>query len=228
MNTLKHLKLFEEFAQSINEGAIPVFAPKGIEVPNPQGKKVEGQGRYKPTFSMTWPGFKTWASKWIDSGQSFSIVADMDYDKNNANPEFRSEALGTWKDKSLPLFSEKNPKYKEVEFDVIDFVENTEKPNEPWIKISDKNGVEFLIPPFKILDIQLGSSVEDQIFSGDKYIVDGERAIISNYKSRKVEVKFQDGSTKVFPVGDWKRKNFTLLDEKENTEDNLGSLTEEI
>jgi hypothetical protein len=225
---MKHLKLFEQFSHSLNEGAIPVFAPKGVEVPNPQNKKVEGQGRYKPTFSMTWPGFVTWANKWIESGQSFSIVADMEYDKYNANPEFRSEALGTWKDKSLPLFTAENPKYDEVEFDVIDFMENKEKPNEPWVKISDKDGTEFLIPPFKILDIQLGSSVEDQIFAGFKYVIDGMRAIITNYKNRKVEVKLQDGSTRTYGVGDWKRKNYTRIDEKKNTEDNLEALNEEI
>jgi len=202
---MKYVKLFEDYTNSLNEGAIPVYPPG-----NP----------YKPEGSIQWTGVVKHTDKWKAEGQSFTLVLDIDYDMYTANPEFRSKALGTWKDKSKPLFTSKFPRYREVEFDLLGVEENTEKPNEPWLRVSDKDGIEFMIPPFKILDIQKGSSVRDDVFAGSKYLIDNMRAQLMNYKNGMVDIKLQDGTSKSFSIEDWnkKKKNFTEIHENEDTE----------
>jgi hypothetical protein len=197
---MKHLKPFTQF---LNEGTIAIFGPG-----NP----------YKQEESTQWPGVEERVRKWMSEGQSFILVIDIDYDKYIADPAYRSVALGTWKDKTLSTFSSDFPKYREVEFDVVEVVPNEEKPREPWLRVVDKRGVEFLVPPFKVLDIQLGSSVRDGIHSGFIYLIDSMRAKITNYIKGVVEVKLQDGTTKKIPIDQWKRNNYTQIDEskKEN------------
>lgn len=194
---MKYVKLFEDF---LNEGAIPVFPP---------GDPYNREG------SIQWTGVVQHTKKWMDEGQSFYLVADLDYDKWTADPQFRSESLGTWKNKELPLFTSKYPKYKEVEFDMLGVVDHPEKPNEPWIRVVDKKGFEFLIPPFRILDIQKGGSVRDGIYAGFKYLIDGKRGKVTNYKDDLVYIQMQDGGKKVFTIEEWKKSNFHHIDEKE-------------
>jgi len=201
---MKHIKLFEEYHDSLNEGAIPVYPPG-----NP----------WKPEGSIQWTGVVKHTDTWKQEGQAFTLVCDVDYDMYTANPEFRSKALGTWKDKTLPLFTSKYPRYQEVEFDLVGVEENKEKPNEPWLRIVDKKGVEFLIHPFHVIDIQKGASVVDRIFAGSKYLIDSMRATITNYKDGKVQVKLQDGSTKEFPIAQWKREGFTEIEESKKEDD---------
>jgi hypothetical protein len=201
---MRHIKLFEEFSSSLNEGAINVYPPG-----NP----------YKAEGSIQWTGVVKHTDKWKQEGQAFTLILDLDYDMYTANPEFRSKALGTWKDKSLPLFTDKFPRYNQVEFDLLGVEENPEKPNEPWLRVVDKKGVEFLVPPFKILDIQKGDSVKDGIHSGSKYLIDKMRAKIVNYKNGKVEVKLQDGTTKEYTLDQWKAGSFMEIEESKKHTD---------
>jgi hypothetical protein len=198
---MKHIKLFEEFS-AVNEGAINVF-PAG----NP----------YKPEGSIQWTGVLSNIEKWKQKEglTNFVLVLDLDPDMYTANSEFRSKALGTWKDKNLPLFTEKNPKYNEVEFDLVGVEENMEKPNEPWLRVVDKKGLEFLVPPFKVLDIQKGASVKDGIQPGSFYLVDKMRAKIIDYKKGNVVLKMQDSSLKSVPIEQWKKAGYVELDENE-------------
>ena len=207
---MKHIKLFEEFAQNIDEGAIPVYPPG-----NP----------WKNRGSIQWTAvakMMTDPSKWkkeYDNPTNYTLVADFDFDKYCATEGFRSIPLGTWADKDLPTWKEKNARYDESEFDFVEIIENKEKPNEPWIKIADKKGNMFMIPPFEILDIQIGSSIRDGITSGEKFLVDKMRAVITNYKDGKVFVKLQNGETKEFTLDKWKAGNFSTLDESKVFED---------
>jgi hypothetical protein len=206
---MKHIKLFEEYSNALNEGAIPVYPPG-----NP----------YKPEASIQWTGFVRHfgtdaKTDWKEAGQSFTMVCDVDYDMYTADPQFRSKAQGTWKDKSKPLFTEKYPRYREVEFDLMGVEDNKEKPNEPWLRISDKNGVEFLIHPFHILDIQKGSSMKDRIHSGSKYLIKSMRGKVVNYKDGVVFVKLQDGSNMEIPIADWRKANYTEIEENKKEEE---------
>ena len=197
---MKHLKLFEEFNQDLNEGQIQVYPPG-----NP----------YKAEGSMTWPGIHTWLPKYKAEGRGIIVGADFDYDKFIADPKYRSIPLGTWKDKTLPKFLDSNPRYDEVEYDYIEIVPNPEKETrEPWVKIADKNGIEFMIPPFAIMDIIKGGSVQQKIFPGETFLIDNMRAKIADFINGKVIVKIQDGSTKEFTPQEWKSRNFMPLEER--------------
>lgn len=198
---MKHVKLFEEhFSQSekLFDGAIPVYPPG-----NP----------FKPEGSIQWTGVVPHTTKWKEQGQSFVLVVDVDYDMYTADPQFRSKANGTWSNKELPLFSSKYPRYKEVDFDLVAVEENTEKPREHWLRIADKNGVEFRVHPFHILDIQKGASVKDGIFAGDVYLIKDMRGKVINLKNDVVELKLQDGSKKNIPLAEWKKSSYTKIEE---------------
>jgi len=196
---MNYVKPFQEF-DSVNEGVF-VYPPG-----NP----------YEKERTIQWPGLVDWINKWQGQGQHFSLVCDVDYDKHTADPKYRSVPLGTWGDKSLPLFTEENPRYDEVDFDLVEIVDNPEKPREPYLKIVDKNGIEFMIPPFKVMEVQRGDSVVDNIRSGSKYLIDKMRATIVNYKNGKILVRLQDGSVREYDPQQWKSKNFTEIDEKRN------------
>jgi hypothetical protein len=199
---MKHIKLFEEFS-ALNEGKIPIYGPGDP---------------YKPIGSTQWTGLVKKMDEWKASGQSFILVADVDYDMYTTDPNFRSKANMTWTDKSLPLFTSKYPRYQEVEFDYQGMEPNELKPHEVWIRITDKNGVEFKIHPFHVLDVQLGSSAGDRIHAGNKYLIKSMRATIINYKNNVVEVKLQDGTKMNIPIEQWKREDYTEIDEKQNPE----------
>lgn len=201
---MKHLKLFEEFS-TMNEGAITVYPPGDP---------------YKPEGSIQWTGVLSNIEKWKQkSGMTnLTMLLDIEPDMYTADSQFRSKPLGTWKDKSLPLFSEKHPNYREVEFDFIGSEENEEKPNEPWLRVADKNGLEFLVPPFKIMDIQKGASMRDRIYPDTKYLVDKMRAKVMDYKGGEVYLKMQDGSTKKIPIDAWKKAHYMEIEEQKNEE----------
>jgi len=198
---MKYVKLFEEFT-SVDEAAIQVYGPG-----NPWKKLGKG---------MTWTGVETWIPKYAEGGRHIIIGADFDFDQYIADKSFRSKPMGTWNEKTLPKFKDKNPKYDEVEFDFVEFVKNEEKPREPWVKIADKNGVEFMIPPFMILDIVQGGSVRDKIEPGSAYMIDNMRGTIADYKGDTIYIKLQNGEEKQFKLPEWRSKNFTSLDENEN------------
>jgi hypothetical protein len=199
---MKHIKLFEEFS-SLNEGKIPIYGPGDP---------------YNPIGSTQWTGLVKKMDDWKASGQSFIVVADVDYDMYTTDPNFRSKANMTWQDKSLPLFTSKYPRYQEVEFDYQGMEPNELKPHEVWIRITDKKGVEFKIHPFHVLDIQLGSSAAERIHAGNKYLIKSMRATIVNFKNNVVEVKLQDGSKMNIPIEQWRRENYTEIDENKNPE----------
>ena len=201
---MKHIKLFEEFAQNIDEGAIPVYPP---------GNPWKNRGSIQWTAVVKMMTDPTKWKKEYDNPTNYTLVADFDFDKYCATEGFRSIPLGTWDNKELPTWKEKNPKYDVSDFDFVEIIDNKVKPSEPWIKITDVKGNLFMIPPFEILDIQIGSSVVDNILSGEKYLIDSMRAVITNYKDGKVFVKLQNGETKEFSLADWKKKNFSTLDE---------------
>ena len=192
---MKHLKLFEEYF--INEGAIPVYPPG-----NP----------YKQEGSIRWVDVTKHAKKWIDEGQAFTMVCFFDHNKYTLKPGFRSEVLGTWGDKSLPKFETKYPDYINSEFDLVEMT-TPEKPDGPCLKIVDKKGFEFLIPPFRVIDIQKGSSVADGIYSGFHYLIDKMKGTIINYKNKRVYVKLQNGEKKDFSLSEWKSNKFTEIEE---------------
>jgi len=199
---MKYIKLFEEFFTDIDEGAIQVFPPG-----NP----------YKSEGSMTWPGVHLWLPKYKAEGRGIIIGADFDYDKYIADPKYRSVPLGTWEDKNLPTFLSKNSNYDEVEYDYIGLVPNPEKETrESWVKIADKDGNEFMIPPFTILDIIKGGSVKDNIFPGATYLIDKMKARIADFINGKIVVQLQDGTTQEFSPQEWKSRNFLALEEKLN------------
>jgi hypothetical protein len=207
---MKHIKLFEEFVQHIDEGAIPVYPP---------GNPWKNRGSIQWTAVAKMMTDPTKWKKEYDNPTNYTLVADFDFDKYCATEGFRSKALGTWDDKALPTWKEKNSRYDESEFDFVEIIENKEKPNEPWIKIQDKKGNMFMIPPFEILDIQIGSSVKDDIISGEKFLVDNMRATITNYKDGKVYIKLQNGETKEYTLDAWNAKGFTALDESQSTDE---------
>lgn len=205
---MKHIKLFEAFVESLNEGQIQVFAPG-----NPW-KKV-GSG-------ITWPGVADWLTKYSERGRHIILGVDLsdrgDFEPFTADPSFRSKPLGTWKDKTLPKFYSKHPNYDEVEFDFLEIVPNEEKPREPWIKVADKNGMEFLVPPFSILDIVQGGSVIDKIFPGEAYMIGDMRGNISDYRNKTVYITLQNGEEREYSLTDWKAKHFASLDENNSSE----------
>ena len=211
---MKHIKLFEEY-QLLLDGAIPVYPPG-----NP----------WKNRGSIAWTdvvNMMTNPSKWkteYDNPTNYTLVvgrADFDVSKYIADPNYRSIPLGTWKNKELPTWAEKHPNYDESQFDFVEIVDNKEKPREPWIKVVDKKGVEFMVAPFEILDIQIGSSIVDDVISGEKFFIDGMRAGIYDYKGGKVKVKTADGEKREYTLAYWKSKNYPTLDEKIKTDDNL-------
>ncbi len=213
---MKYFKLFEEFiantVDSLTEGAIPVY---------PAGNPWKAEG------SIQWSGAPAHMGSWLKTGTAISVVAEFEFDKYAADPAFRSIPNGNWKDKTKPTFSSKNPGYDEGEFDVIGIEDNPEKPEkitttvnkekiehskEPWIRIADKKGNEFLIPAFRILDIQKGSSVRDGITSGHAYLIDDQRGTVKDYVDGKVIVQLQNKQTKQIPIAEWKAKRYTELD----------------
>ena len=191
---MKHIKLFEEF-NSLNEG-IAVY---------PQGNP------WKPVGNMTWPGFKVNVEKWMSDGTAITGIAEFDYDKFTADEKYRSEPLGTWNNTDLPKFLDKNPRYDESEFDIIGFMENEEKPREPWVRIQDKKGLEFLIAPHKFYEIQKGASVRDGVAAGATYLVDNMRATVIDYKNGIVKIKMQNNENKEIPVEEWKNHHYLEL-----------------
>ena len=227
---MKHIKLFESWLNDnsdVNEGAINVFEPG-----NP----------WKPEGSMTWTGVTEHLPTYkfpraeVVAERGIIVGADFDYDKFIADPAFRSIPLGTWADKSLPKFLDSNPRYDEMEFDFLEVVPQEGKDKkEAWVKIADKDGIEFMIPPHMVLDILKGGSVREKIYPGEKFLVDKMRARIvdfglinpntarhneMNVGDIVVIIKMQDATTRIYTVQDWKRKNYMHLDEnKEESED---------
>lgn len=209
---MRHIKLFEEFI-SVNEGSIPVY---------PAGNPWKAEG------SIQWSGVPAHMASWLKTGTAISIVAEFDFDKYSADPKVRSIPNGNFTDKTKPKFTDANKGYDEGEFDVLGIEDNPDKPEmtkttvnkvsvehakEPYIRIADKKGHEFLIPAFKILDIQKGSSVRDGIASGHSYLVDDQRGTIKDYVNGDVVLKLQNGQVRKIPVADWKANKYLELDD---------------
>jgi hypothetical protein len=234
---MKHIKLFESWLNDngINEGAINVFEPG-----NP----------WKPEGSMTWTGVTEHLPTYrfpraeFMSDRGIIIGADFDYDKYIANPAYRSIPLGTWIQKSLPKFLDKNPNYSEMEFDFVEIVPQEGKDKkEAWVKIVDKDGIEFMIPPHLVLDILKGGSVRAKVYPGEKFLVDKMRARIVDFGiinpntarhnnlepgSTVVIIKMQDGESRFFTLEEWKKANYMHIDEsKEENEDLSSEISEE-
>jgi hypothetical protein len=230
---MSHIKLFESWLndQELNEGAIQVYAPG-----NP----------WKPEGSMTWPGIADHLPGYLTpraeivSQRGIIIGADFDYDKYIADETYRSIPMETYTDKSLPLFTEKNPQYDEMEFDFLELVPREGKDKrESWVKMVDKDGIEFMIEPHMVLDILKGGSVREKVYPGEKFLIDKMRGrvidfgVVNNNATEHFEVKpgqtivavkLQNGETKMFEIGQWRRENFMKLDEnkkEESEEDNL-------
>jgi hypothetical protein len=199
---MNRFKLFEEYFQDLNEGAIPVFPP---DSPYKQEGSIQWTGVEK-LFTQGIPQRKQ--GPWLETTK-MTVVSDLndkDYDRYIADKAYQSVPLGTFGDEKLPLFSSKNPKYDESEFEVIEIVPNKEKPREPYVKVVDKNGLEFMIPPYKIIEIQKGSSIIDRIFAGSKYrFGDGRKGMVVNYTPEKeIHVKMDDGEVKKIKLAEWK------------------------
>jgi hypothetical protein len=210
-------------SQPMNEGAINVYEPG-----NP----------WKPEGSMTWTGVTEHLPTYIHPKaesvieRGIIIGADFDYDKFIADPKYRSLPMGTWGDKTLPRFLDTNPRYDEMEFDFLEIVpqEGKEK-REAWVKVADKDGIEFMIPPHMVLDILKGGSVRAKIYPGEKFLVDKMKAKIMDFGiinpntakfegipsgSTIVAIKMQDGQNRIYTIEDWTRKNYMALDENKS------------
>jgi len=230
---MNYIKLFEEFEKSLNEGAIQVYG-----LGNP--RKAEG--------SMTWTGVTDWLPKYqnpraegvIKRGIILGVYFDdgAEYsqcDKYIADPSYRSIPMGTWEDESLPLFTQENPDYDEIEFDFVEIVPREGKPlKEYWVKISDKDGVEFMVEPHMIIDIIKGGSVKEKINPGEAFLIKNQRGIIYDFgiinpsmaKLEKINpgeevviVVLQNREKLYFTLEEWRRKKFYSLDEKEEIEE---------
>jgi hypothetical protein len=210
---MSHFKLFEEYFQ-LDEGAIPVFPP---DSPYKQEGSIQWTGVEK-LFTIGIPQRKQ--GPWLENTRMtvVSSMNDKDYDKYIADKRYQSIPLKTFGDSNLPTFMSENPKYDESEFDVVEIVPNPDKPREPYVKIVDKNGLEFMIPPYLIIEIQKGSSIRDKVFAGSRYRFDnGKKGMVVNYTpSGEVHVKMEDGEVKKFPYAEWKSsRNRTVLGESE-------------
>lgn len=190
---------FNSFDDFINEGRIQVYEPG-----NP----------YRPESSMTWrPGIYDHLDGYAKDGTGVILGCDFDYDKYIAEEGYRSVPLGTWKDKSLPLFLDKHPRYSEVEFDYVSLIPDPEKdPKEPWVEVTDRNDVRFMIPPYCINDIYKGGSRKLGILPGELFLIDGMRGRIDNFKNDTVYIRLQNGDKKKFSVEEWKSKKYMSLD----------------
>lgn len=219
----KHIKLFEEYLQTLtlNEGSIQVFGPGNPF--KPMGK-VEIDGVNYGSNGLQWPKFYEAAQKWLDQKYAVSLVTaefiqnsdTLGFDKKTTNPKYQSEVNGTWGDKSLPKFMDEHPDYDESDFDLVKI--DPELKNRDGVYIQDKDGNEFCIHASRILDVQLGSSVRDEVYSGTFYMIDNMRARISNYQNGIVTVSFKAGSKdpndiREYTLQEWRNKNFPSLDE---------------
>lgn len=229
---MKYIKLFEEFESSLNEGAIQVF-----DIGNP----------WKPEGSMTWTGVTHWLPQYKNpraeeiSERGIIVGVDFEegedyhqYDKFIADSSFRSIPMGTWDNESLPLFTEKNPNYDEMEFDFVEIVPREgREAKESWVKVADKDGVEFMVEPHMLLDILKGGSVRERIFPGEGFLIGQQRGKIldfglinpnaakhleKNPGDTLVIVKLQDGEKIYFTLDEWRKSGFRSLDEKEEVE----------
>lgn len=228
----KHIKLFEEYLQSLNEGQIAVYAPGNPFKPAPNGQLYG----VRINNGMQWPAFYDAAEKWLEQGFPISLIAadfvpnssKLGYNKKTTNPKYRSQPNGTWEDKSLPLFMDDHPGYDEAEFDLVKVDKKFSeipgtwtgegKPPHDGVWIQDKDGNEFCIHASRILDVQLASSIRDRISSGTYYLVDNMRARISNYQNGIVTISFNVRDPKdirQYTVKEWKAKNYRSLDENE-------------
>lgn len=239
----KYIKLFEEFIQDkLNEGQIAVYAPGNPFKAAPNGDLFGA----KISNGMQWPAFYDAADKWLDQQFAITLITsdfipnsdELGFNKKTTNPKYQSEVNGTWGDKSLPLFIHDHPGYDESEFDLIkvdkkfsgiegsfDGTKEGKSPHVDGVFIQDKDGNEFCIHASRILDVQLGSSVRDQIYSGTFYMIDKMRARIVNYQKGIVTVSFKSGSKdpddfREYTLKEWKEHHFHSLDESETADFN--------
>lgn len=98
---------------------------------------------------------------------------------------------------------------KEAEFDVVGLEGDK-------IRVKGSKGNEFLVKAGKIIEIQMGNSVVDGIAMGASYLVDGKtRAKIVDYNNGIVQIKLQTGENREYTLKEWKKENFTALDDSE-------------
>lgn len=105
----------------------------------------------------------------------------------------------------------------DAEFDVI-AVEQAKHPRKPGvtedvIRIRDKKGEEFIVRPGKIIEIQIGNSLKDNITIGSSYLVDGKRGVLRKYQNGIVTIRLQNGEQKEMSLADWKKARYTELED---------------
>lgn len=228
---MSYIKLFEEYFESLNEGQIAIYGPGNPYTPI---KDVIVDGVNYGSNGLQWKKFYDPAQIWLDQGFAISVVVsdfipnsdELGYNKKTTNPKYRSEINGTWGDKSLPLFMDEHPGYDESEFDLVKI--DKKLMERDGVYIQDKKGNEFCIHASRILDVQLGSSIKDDIHAGATYLIDKMKGRISNYQNGKITVSFktispkssepsnEPGSTKEYTLEEWRAKNYMPLDENEH------------
>ena len=229
---MAYIKLFEDWAQSLDEGQIRVFGPG-----NPFKPEQIAKGKNMADSSLDWKQFYPASQKWLDDKIAVSLVCaefipnsdTLGYDKKTTNPKYQSEPNGTWGDKSLPKFMDEHPRYDESEFDLVKVDPSLQ--NRDGVYVQDKNGNEFCIHASRILDVQKGSSVRDNIAAGSFYFIDGMRARLANYQDGIVTVSFKKDSkdpkdSLTFTLAQWKAKNYLMLDEAQVQEEKEAFLNE--
>jgi hypothetical protein len=173
---------FSEFVneseKTLNEGAIPVYGE---------------EGPFKQIRSMRVVDVVRDFRKMLDSGMTFTVIADLD----------GGDYLGK--------------QSEEAEFDVIG-VEQAEKPSKPGVKedvirIRSKKGDELLVRPGKIIEIQIGNSMKDNIAIGSSYLIGDKRGALRNYQNGIVTVRLQNGQTLEIPIDEWKKANYLELED---------------
>jgi len=108
---MSRFKLFEEYFQSLNEGAIQVYPPNS---PFTKEGSIQWTGVEK-LFTQGIPQRKQ--GPWLDD-TTMTVILDLndkDYDKYIADASYNSIPLKN-QDKKLPIFSVEKPKYDESEF----------------------------------------------------------------------------------------------------------------
>ena len=183
---MAHFKHFDQFVQT-NE-AILIYGsgdPFRMETKITKRDKITGK---RDENSIEWPKFYAEAQSWLDDGIAVSVITsdfipnsdELGFNKKTTDPKYQSEINGTWGDKSLPIFMKDHPGYAESEFDLIKVDESLKNRDGVWIQ--DKDGIEFCIHPSRIIEVQKGASVRDDIQTGLNCTIGGVKYLVEDYR----------------------------------------------
>ena len=79
------------------------------------------------------------------------------------------------------------------------------------IKIRGKKGNEYFIKAGKIIEIQIGNNIENNISVGISYLIEDMRGIIRGLQNGVITVKLQNGEMRDYTLEEWKKGRFTEI-----------------